>query len=91
MSGKMPAKSRKSSATVRKSNTSSTILPKKVSTASKEFKGVVNDGEFSYNLRTFCIECNTSVIPNVKVIYPEELREDFGASVSSYIGIFYIL
>lgn len=77
----MSAKMKKSNATI-KSTLSENILPKRVATASKEFRGITNEGEFSYNFRKFCIECNTTVIPNVKIVSPDDLRGLNTVSVS---------
>lgn len=74
----MSIKAKKSNATV-KSGPSENTLNKKATT--KILKGV-NEGEFSSNFRKFCIECNTAVIPNVRIISADDLSETTTASVS---------
>lgn len=79
----MSAKFKRSSTTIK--TPSENILPKRVSTGSKDFRGVINEGGFSYNFRKFCIECNTTVIPNVKIISADDLNENTRVSVSAII------
>lgn len=58
------------------------VLPKRIATSSREFRGIANEGEFSYNFRKFCIECNTSIIPNVKLVLGDDMHQMTTRSVS---------
>lgn len=74
----MASKSKKSSTITgsKRSLQDVNVLPKKKESITNEKNtalGTINEGEFSIAFRRFCLECNETVVPNVRTIYTEDI------------------
>lgn len=90
----MASKSKKSSTITgsKRSIQDVNVLPKKKESTINEKNttlGTINEGEFSIAFRRFCLECDETVVPNVRTIYKEDApnkRSSVNSTNNTYVN-----